>query len=64
MNNKSFVTAEQLAAMLNVSKGHAYKAIHNLNEELKKQGLTFSGRIPLRYLEERCYRLKEKVGVE
>lgn len=65
MNNKSFVTAEQLAAMLNVSKGHAYKVIHNLNEELKKQGyLTFSGRIPRRYLEERCYGLREEARAE
>ncbi|MBQ2956382.1 MAG: ICEBs1 excisionase [Clostridia bacterium] len=46
--------------MLGVSVGHAYKIIHRLNEELAEKGyLTFSGRIPRKYLEERCYGLTE-----
>ena len=58
MNSKSFITAAELAEMLSVSIGHAYKIIHTLNEELEKQGyMTFAGRIPRRYLEERCYGL-------
>lgn len=28
----NFVTAEQLAEMMGISKGHAYKIIHVLNE--------------------------------
>ena len=47
--------------MLNVSTGHSYKVIHKLNEELEKKGyLTFPGRIPRKYLEERCYGLTEE----
>ena len=38
MNTKSFITAAELAEMLNVSVGHAYKVIHKLNDELEKQG--------------------------
>ncbi|MBR5110842.1 MAG: hypothetical protein IK099_11685 [Clostridia bacterium] len=42
--------------MLDVSIGHAYKIIHKLNEELEKKGfITFAGRVPRKYLEERCY---------
>ena len=61
MNTKSFITATELAEMLNVSVGHAYKVIHKLNDELEKQGyLVFAGRIPRKYLEERCYGLSEE----
>lgn len=48
----NFVTAEQLAEMMGISKGHAYKIIHVLNEELQAKGfLTVSGRVPRKYLE-------------
>ena len=60
MKEQSFITAKELAEMLNISTGHAYKVIHRLNDELAQKGyLTFSGRIPRKYLEERCYGLGE-----
>ena len=60
MKESSFITAAELSAMLGVLVGHAYKIIHRLNEELAEKGyLTFSGRIPRKYLEERCYGLTE-----
>ena len=60
MKESSFITAAELSAMLGVSVGHAYKIIHRLNEELAEKGyLTFSGRIPRKYLEDRCYGLTE-----
>ncbi len=63
MKEQGFITAEELAGMLKISKGHAYKVIHKLNEELEQQGyLIFSGRIPRKYLEERCYGLREEVS--
>ena len=34
----NFVTAEQLAEIMGISKGHAYKIIHVLNEELQTKG--------------------------
>lgn len=56
----NFVTAEQLAEMMGISKGHAYKIIHVLNDELQAKGfLTVSGRVPSKYLEKRCYGLEE-----
>lgn len=62
MKQTSFITAAELAAMLDVSVGHAYKIIHQLNDELAQKGyLTFSGRVPRKYLEERCYGLMEGV---
>lgn len=62
MKQTSFITATELAAMLSVSVGHAYKIIHQLNDELAQKGyLTFSGRVPRKYLEERCYGLMEGV---
>ena len=46
MKEQSFITAKELAEMLNISTGHAYKVIHRLNDELAQKGyLTFSGRI-------------------
>ena len=63
MNEKSFITAAELASILNVSQGHAYKVIHKLNDELEAKGfLTFSGRVPRKYLEERCYGLDTEVN--
>ena len=60
MKDKSFITAAELAEMLDVSIGHAYKIIHKLNEELEKKGfITFAGRVPRKYLEERCFGLRE-----
>ena len=64
MKQTSFITAAELADMLGVSVGHAYKIIHQLNDELAQKGyLTFSGRVPRKYLEERCYGLMEGVQV-
>ena len=35
-NNKIYITANELAEMLGVSVGHAYKLIRKLNQELEK----------------------------
>lgn len=60
IKEKSFITAAELAEMLEISVGHAYKLIHKLNEELAGKGfMTFSGRVPRKYLEERCYGIEE-----
>ncbi len=60
MKDKSFITASELAEMLNMSEGHAYKVIRQLNDELAAKGyLTFPGRVPRKYLSERCYGLTE-----
>lgn len=53
---KIYITASELADMLGISVGHAYKIIRRLNEELKKDGfLVIAGKIPRRYFEKRWY---------
>ena len=46
-NNKIYITANELAEMLGVSVGHAYKLIRKLNQELEKGGfLVIAGKVP------------------
>ena len=62
MKDRNYITAAELAELLKISVGHTYKVIHRLNEELAAKGfLTFSGRVPRKYLEERCYGLNTEV---
>ena len=50
----TFVTAPEAAHLLHISTSHAYKVIHQLNQELKAQGfLTIAGRISRDYLLQR-----------
>ena len=48
--NKIHITAGELAEMLDISIGHAYKIIRHMNEELEKQGyLVISGKLLRKY---------------
>ncbi|MBR3494647.1 MAG: helix-turn-helix domain-containing protein [Clostridia bacterium] len=59
--NEPFLTVTEAAELLHISKSHAYKVIHRLNQELKAQGvLTISGRINRNYLLERTAAPKRK----
>lgn len=50
------MTAEEVAEVLGVSKGHAYKLIRALNEELQAQGyLVVAGKVPTKYFQEKFY---------
>ena len=52
--NEQFLTVTEVAQLLHISRSHAYKVIHRLNQELKAQGvLTIAGRISRSYLLER-----------
>lgn len=54
--NKMYYTANDIAVVLGVSKGHAYKIIQNLNDELKKKHyLVVAGKVPKKYFSERYY---------
>lgn len=54
--NKIYFTAPELAEMLGISVGQAYKLIRNMNQELKKEGyLVIAGKVPTRYFEKRWY---------
>ena len=55
MSNQ-FMSVDEVANMLQVSKSLAYKLIQKLNDELQKKGyLTISGRVSRKYFEERFY---------
>lgn len=56
MDNKRFLNAKDVAALLNVSVPMAYKIIHRLNDELSDQGyLTIAGRVSRSYFEQKTY---------
>ena len=53
---KMYVTAEEVAEILGVSRGYAYKVIRGLNEELKAQGFrVISGKVPTKFFQEKFY---------
>lgn len=55
-NKKIYFTAEEMAELLGISKGHSYKLIQKMNRELAEKGfLVIAGKIPIRYFEERYY---------
>ena len=46
MTEKSFMTVEEVAVELRVSKSKAYQIVRELNAEMQKQGyLTVAGRV-------------------
>ena len=52
--DEQFLTVTEVAQLLRISKSHAYKVIHRLNQELKAQGMiTIAGRISRDYLLQR-----------
>mgnify|MGYP000067285197 CR=1 FL=1 len=54
--NTIYYTAQEVADLLGVAKGHAYKIIKALNEELaKKRYITVSGKIPKKFFAEKYY---------
>ena len=54
--NTIYFTAQEVAVMLGVSRGQAYKLVKCMNEELAKQGyIVISGKVPKKYFSERYY---------
>ena len=46
---KMYVTADEAAQILGISRGYAYKIIRGLNNELKEKGYrVISGKVPTR----------------
>lgn len=53
---KSFMTAKDVANVMDISLSKAYKIIRGLNQELAEQGyIVIAGKIPTKYFSERCY---------
>ena len=57
MPEKLFMTVEEVAAELRVSKSKAYQIVRELNGELQKQGyLTVMGRVNTTFFQKKvCY---------
>ena len=58
MKEKTFMTVDEVAEELSVSKSYAYKVIRDLNAEMKQLGyLTVHGRVNTNYFYKKlCYR--------
>ena len=58
MENKRFLTAQDVMEMLDVSLSYAYKLIRRLNAELEADGfVTIKGRVSTQYFMKRIYGL-------
>jgi excisionase family DNA binding protein len=57
MENKTFMTVEEVAQELGVSKSYAYKIVRELNAEMQKLGyITVSGRVNTNFFRKKlCY---------
>ena len=53
----TFMSVDEVAKELGISKSYAYKIVHKLNDELKERGfMTISGRVNRNYfMEKLCY---------
>lgn len=57
MEGKNFMTVEEVAQELNVSKSYAYKVVRELNAEMRELGyLTVTGRVNTNFFRKKlCY---------
>ena len=56
MNTNYMMNANDVAKELGVSKGHAYKLIRKLNEELEASGyIVVSGKVPRAFWEKKFF---------
>lgn len=54
--DKMYITAEEVAQILGVSKGYAYRVIRILNAELSQKGFhVIAGKVSTKYFEEKFY---------
>ena len=51
MNECLYYTANEVGEMLGISRGHAYKIVKSLNEQLASKGfIVIAGKVPKKYL--------------
>lgn len=56
MRESLYYTALEIADLLGISRGHAYKIVKQLNTELANKGyITIAGRIPKKFFAEHYY---------
>jgi len=62
---KLFLTADEVAGMLGISKAHAYALIRSCNDELKADGyLTVAGKVPKKYFGKKYYGYEDTMKEE
>lgn len=63
MKHMVFVSADEVAEQLSISKPFAYKIIKSLNNELESKGfITIAGRVSRKFFEERVYGIVDEIG--
>lgn len=56
MEQGVFITAQEVAELLGISKSKAYTIVRELNEELSAKGfITVAGRVSRKFFEEKLY---------
>jgi ribosomal protein S25 len=56
MDKELFITAEEVAKELRVSKSYAYKVIRQMNQQLKQSGfIVMCGKVSRQYFYEKVY---------
>ena len=56
MEQGVFITAQEVAELLGISKSKAYTIVRKLNEELSAKGfITVAGRVSRKFFEEKLY---------
>jgi len=56
MEQSIFISAQEVAEMLGISKSKAYRIVRELNEELEAKGfITVAGRVSRKFFEEKFY---------
>ena len=56
MEQGMFISAQEVAVMLGVSKSKAYAVVRELNRELSDRGfITISGKVSRKFFEEKFY---------
>ncbi|KAB1438507.1 helix-turn-helix domain-containing protein [Candidatus Galacturonibacter soehngenii] len=54
--NQMYLSAQEVANILGMSKSYAYTVIKKMNEELEKRDcITIPGKIPTKYFEEKFF---------
>lgn len=58
MGKTMFVSASEMAEILEISRAHSYKIIKKLNNELEEKGfMTLTGKVNRKFFEEKFYGL-------
>lgn len=58
--SKIYLTADEIAEALGISRGHAYVLIRECNNDLRKQGyICIAGKVPKKYFSEKYYGFSE-----